>query len=180
MCTTWSVLWIPRGQLRLCGKCKQDWLMVACDPHSTRCFLSRVSFHSTTVMEFSLCWRVTVAPSSQLSVLGCHEADLSIITMAPTATRLSGEGHGEPRAICKWFHRSSKACLECPCCVQRKEGWGWGGEGRVQGGQFPCKSLVSHMPAHLIKAVTRSKAEVTVMTTVTAVCMTCQQPAQPR
>lgn len=36
--------------------------------------------------------------SSQLPVLGWSEADLSIITMAPTVTRLSGEEHGEPSA----------------------------------------------------------------------------------
>lgn len=39
--------------------------MVAYDPHSMLCFLSRVSFHPTTAMKFSLCLRVTIAPSSQ-------------------------------------------------------------------------------------------------------------------
>lgn len=65
VCTTWSMLQIPRGQLRLCGECKQDWLMVACDPHSTLCFLSRGSFHPMTAVELYPCLRVTIAPSSQ-------------------------------------------------------------------------------------------------------------------
>lgn len=92
--------------------------------------------------------------SSQLPVLGWSEADLSIITMAPTVTRLSGEEHGEPSA--SGSTEQAKLVKSAPA-VHRGKRVG-DGEGRAQGGQFPCEPSVSHVPARLIKAVTTSRA----------------------
>lgn len=133
-CATCSVLWIPRGQLRLCGECKQDWLMVACDPHRL-CFLPRVPFHPTTAI-FCLCFRVTIAPGFQ-SWAGLKPTRPSL-QWPPLRPGLVGR---DTESLLQVVLQSKQSLPRVPLlCAQER---GVGRRGRAQGGQFPCEPSVN-------------------------------------
>lgn len=140
------------GQLKLCGECKQDWLTVACDPHSTLCFLSRGSFHPMTAVELYPCLRVTIAPSSQ-SWAGVKPTCPSS-QWPPLRSGLVGRDTESHLQVVLQNKQSLSGVLLL-CGEERGLGMGRGGPREAS---FPVSPSVSHMPARSIKAVTRSRA----------------------